>query len=146
GHCRGSGFGRQHPRAAGSATGSLIISRGHLPGRRAGGLITRAEALAAVPTHPTPVRGDAMRPFAPPSRPRGAVPFGLLAAALCVLSPSPAAADEALDPAALKRAKSATVRLKVTLPDNSVVQGSGFVIGSNLIVTNAHVLGMLRDE
>src|SRR5206468_191300 len=77
-------------------------------------------------------------------RPRAALAAAALLAVL--FASSPAAADEALDPAALKKAKAATVRLKVTLPDNTTVQGSGFVIGSNLIVTNAHVLGMLRDE
>ena len=39
------------------------------------------------------------------------------------------------------------MRLKVTLPDDTVVQGSGFFgAGPNLVLTNAHVLGMLRDE
>ncbi len=60
---------------------------------------------------------------------------------------SPAFADgKGLDPAALKRVKDSTVYLQVTLPDGSVVQGTGFVIGSPLILTNAHVLGMLDAD
>lgn len=51
-----------------------------------------------------------------------------------------------LDPAALKKVKDSTVYLQVTLPDGNVVQGTGFVIGSPLILTNAHVLGMLDAD
>ncbi|MCE9562344.1 MAG: serine protease [Planctomycetes bacterium] len=83
------------------------------------------------------------------TRPRRAVLFGLFVASLCVLvqSASLRAADDALDADTLKKSKAATVRLKVTLPDNSVIQGSGFFgAGPNLVLTNAHVLGMLRDE
>jgi V8-like Glu-specific endopeptidase len=53
---------------------------------------------------------------------------------------------KAIDPAALKKVKDSTVYLQVTLPDGSVVQGTGFVIGSPLILTNAHVLGMLDAD
>src|SRR5262245_29732292 len=86
------------------------------------------------------------RLFARPARPRPAVLSCLFVTALCILNARPAPADEALDAAVLKKAKAATVRLKVTLPDNTVVQGSGFFAGKNLVLTNAHVLGMLRDE
>jgi S1-C subfamily serine protease len=56
-------------------------------------------------------------------------------------------ADDSLDVAIVKKTKAATVRLRVTLADGAVVQGSGFIAGSpNLVLTNAHVLGMLRDE
>jgi V8-like Glu-specific endopeptidase len=81
------------------------------------------------------------RSFAPP--PRRAVAAALFAI-LC--TSSAATADEALDAAVLKKTKAATVRLKVTLPDNTTVQGSGFIISPTLVITNAHVLGMLRDE
>lgn len=53
---------------------------------------------------------------------------------------------KAIDPAALKKVKDSTVYLQVTLPDGNVVQGTGFVIGSPLILTNAHVLGMLDAD
>ena len=68
--------------------------------------------------------------------------------ALCLLTASSArAADsKSIDPAALKKVKDSTVYLQVTLPDGSVVQGTGFVIGSPLILTNAHVLGMLDAD
>jgi V8-like Glu-specific endopeptidase len=69
------------------------------------------------------------------------------AVGLCFLSASIAHADgKSIDPAALKKVKDSTVYLQVTLPDGSVVQGTGFVIGSPLILTNAHVLGMLDAD
>ena len=77
---------------------------------------------------------------------RRAVAVAAAALAAALLPAAAATADDALDPAPLKRAKAATVRLKVTLPDGTAVQGSGFAVGPNLVVTNAHVLGMLRDE
>jgi S1-C subfamily serine protease len=80
-------------------------------------------------------------PFASRFRAIAAVLFCLL------LGPAARAADDTLDAATLKKAKAAAVRLKVTLPDDSVVQGSGFFgAGPNLVLTNAHVLGMLREE
>ena len=66
---------------------------------------------------------------------------------LCLLSAGIARADgRNIDPAALKKVKDSTVYLQVTLPDGKVVQGTGFVIGSPLILTNAHVLGMLDAD
>src|SRR5919204_6975631 len=109
--------------------------------------MTLGRAARAMP--PAGSRGDPMpTPLAPPTPPRATARPGLAAAALFAVlcATSAAAADDALDPAALKKAKAATVRLKVTLPDNTVVQGSGFLINPTLVVTNAHVLGMLRDE
>jgi len=56
-------------------------------------------------------------------------------------------ADDRLDVDVLKRVKRATVYLRVTLPDAKEVQGSGFFgLEANLVLTNAHVLGMLRPE
>jgi V8-like Glu-specific endopeptidase len=56
-------------------------------------------------------------------------------------------ADERLDAEVLKKVKQATVYLRVTLPDKNVVQGSGFFgVEPGLVLTNAHVLGMLRPE
>jgi hypothetical protein len=52
-----------------------------------------------------------------------------------------------LDSEVLKKVKRATVLLHVTLADGSEVSGSGF-FGNirGLVMTNAHVLGMLRPE
>ncbi len=74
--------------------------------------------------------------------------LGLFAVALFpFLNSAVTAADDTLDEATLTKAKAATVRLKVTLHDDTVIQGSGFFgAGPNLVITNAHVLGMLRDE
>src|SRR5207249_3424636 len=45
----------------------------------------------------------------------------------------------------VERIKAATVFLRVLLPDGNLAQGSGFFGGErNLILTNAHVVGMLR--
>jgi V8-like Glu-specific endopeptidase len=67
--------------------------------------------------------------------------------ALWLSSASAVRADgKSIDPEALKKVKDSTVYLQVTLPDGNVVQGTGFVIGSPLILTNAHVLGMLDAD
>src|SRR5262245_16904646 len=72
---------------------------------------------------------------------------GLLAAGGAANPSNGRADDGRLDPELLKKVKRATVYLRVTLPDGQVVQGSGF-FGSyaGLVMTNAHVLGMLRPE
>jgi S1-C subfamily serine protease len=52
-----------------------------------------------------------------------------------------------LPPATLKSVKDATVLLKVTLPSGQVVSGSGFFAHApGVIITNAHVLGMLDPD
>src|SRR5207244_9325934 len=58
-----------------------------------------------------------------------------------------APADDQIKPDILKKVKQATVRLRVTLADGAEVEGSGFCgAGPGIILTNAHVLGMLRPE
>jgi S1-C subfamily serine protease len=57
------------------------------------------------------------------------------------------AADGKIDPAALKKVKAATVHIKVTLADGDTNEGSGFVTAAKgLVVTNAHVVGMLDND
>lgn len=47
----------------------------------------------------------------------------------------------------LKRVKSATLYLRVTLADGSEAEGSGFFgVEKGLVLTNAHVLGMLKKK
>lgn len=57
--------------------------------------------------------------------------------------------DGRLTPEALESVKRATVYIRVTLPDGAVASGSGF-FGSpeapNIILTNAHVIGMKSPE
>jgi S1-C subfamily serine protease len=63
---------------------------------------------------------------------------------LGLVSATTAAANQKLDRTTLKKLKQATVLLKVRLPDGRLVSGSGFFAGeSGLVLTNAHVLGML---
>jgi hypothetical protein len=58
-----------------------------------------------------------------------------------------APADDQIKVEVLKKVKQATVRLRVTLADGTQVEGSGFFgAGPGLVLTNAHVLGMLRPE
>src|SRR5579872_1917742 len=71
-----------------------------------------------------------------------ALALAWLAAAL----PAPAG-DGGLDPAVLKKVKAATVHLEVTLPNGDTVEGSGFFTDEpGVVLTNAHVLGMLDAD
>lgn len=62
--------------------------------------------------------------------------------------PAPVPAKPAtLDPDALRKVKQATVYLRVDLPNGSASEGSGFLCAApRIVVTNAHVLGMLRSD
>src|SRR5207253_8319797 len=61
-------------------------------------------------------------------------------------APSARGGDK-LDPAALKMVKQATAYLQVKLSDGRTAQGSGFFTDApGVIVTNAHVLGMLAAD
>jgi S1-C subfamily serine protease len=52
-----------------------------------------------------------------------------------------------LPKAVLDKVKRATAYLRITLPNNSVAQGSGFLgIRPGIVLTNAHVLGMLQAD
>jgi S1-C subfamily serine protease len=52
-----------------------------------------------------------------------------------------------LDAAVVQKVKQATVHLRVTLPDGGVGQGSGFfALEPGLVLTNAHVVGMLHPD
>jgi S1-C subfamily serine protease len=56
-------------------------------------------------------------------------------------------ANPQLPPELVQKVKRATVYLRVTLADGKVSQGSGFFgVESNIVLTNAHVLGMLRPD
>lgn len=58
-----------------------------------------------------------------------------------------ARADNPIDAAVLKKVKAATVHLEVTLPGGEMVEGSGFFTDEpGVILTNAHVLGMLDAD
>jgi S1-C subfamily serine protease len=60
----------------------------------------------------------------------------------------PSRADNpSLDVAVLKAVKAATVHLEVVLPDGTTAEGSGFFTDEpGVLVTNAHVLGMLDAD
>jgi predicted Zn finger-like uncharacterized protein len=60
--------------------------------------------------------------------------------------PLPAAPGQ-LAPDVLRKVKRATLYLRVTLPDGNVAHGSGFFgVYPGVILTNAHVIGMLQPE
>src|SRR5580658_5856202 len=59
----------------------------------------------------------------------------------------PVRADTQLEEAVLKKVKAATVHLEVTLANGDTVEGSGFFTDEpGVILTNAHVLGMLDAD
>ena len=71
----------------------------------------------------------------------------LAALAALLINTDSAPADDQIKVDVLKKVKQATVRLRVTQADGMQVEGSGFFgAGPGLILTNAHVLGMLRPE
>jgi S1-C subfamily serine protease len=52
-----------------------------------------------------------------------------------------------MDPATVTRVKDSTVYIRVELPNGGVAEGSGFLcLEPGLVMTNAHVLGMLRSD
>jgi S1-C subfamily serine protease len=67
--------------------------------------------------------------------------------ALSIAALSTPAHGQALPADKLKAVKDATVLLRVTLPNGQLVTGSGFFADSpGLVITNAHVLGMLDPD
>jgi S1-C subfamily serine protease len=81
---------------------------------------------------PPPAAGDP-QPQVAVLPPQAQVPAG----------PAPAQ----MDPATVARVKGSTVYLRVQLPNGDVAEGSGFLcLEPGIIVTNAHVLGMLRAD
>ena len=67
---------------------------------------------------------------------------------LVLLATSAASADDGpLSEEVLKSVKHATVQLRVKLANNRVAEGSGwFAVEKGLIITNAHVLGMVDAD
>jgi hypothetical protein len=56
-------------------------------------------------------------------------------------------ANPQLPPEVVQKVNRATVYLRVTLPDGRISQGSGFFgVEPNIVLTNAHVVGMLQPE
>jgi hypothetical protein len=57
------------------------------------------------------------------------------------------AADVKIEPEVLQKVKAATVHIRVTFADGDVSEGSGFATRlRGLVVTNAHVVGMLDND
>jgi S1-C subfamily serine protease len=71
--------------------------------------------------------------------------FATLAAAGAAIAQPPKSLPIQITPEAVRQTKQATVYLKVTGDSGQTLEGSGFFVSEpGLIVTNAHVLGMLR--
>jgi predicted Zn finger-like uncharacterized protein len=104
------------------------------------------------PAKEPPAKEPTPQPVAPPTDPLpplGKQPAGDPPAK----EPAPTADPPApsggvqLDRAVLTKVKLATLYLRITLPDGSVSQGSGFFgVEPGLVLTNAHVLGMLNPD
>lgn len=73
---------------------------------------------------------------------------GLLCLMLVIAGSAPVRAqDGPLDEKVLKAVKHATVQLRVKLANDSIAEGSGwFAVEKGLIITNAHVLGMVDAD
>jgi hypothetical protein len=80
--------------------------------------------------------------------PGGARDWRFLGLCALLAGVASAQADAArLDPGTLKKVKQATVHLRVQLPDGNTAEGTGFLTDEpGLVLTNAHVLGMLAPE
>jgi S1-C subfamily serine protease len=73
--------------------------------------------------------------------------LGLSALALLTWATAAPAADTKISPEALKKVKAATVHIKVTFADGDTSEGTGFATRlRGLVVTNAHVVGMLDND
>jgi S1-C subfamily serine protease len=82
-----------------------------------------------------------LRPLPPPRAPEFSSPPPKDAGAVV---PSTGPANAELSPEVVQKVKQATVYLRVTLAEGSIAQGSGFFgVEPNIILTNAHVVGML---
>ncbi len=68
-----------------------------------------------------------------------------LSATLLLLGRAGFCADDGLSAAVLSKVKAATVFLRIKTPRGEM-QGSGFFIAKDLIVTNAHVVGMSEED
>jgi hypothetical protein len=67
--------------------------------------------------------------------------------ALFIWGTRASAADTKITPEGLKKVKAATVHIKVTFADGDTAEGSGFATRlRGLVVTNAHVVGMLDND
>src|ERR1041384_2749181 len=72
--------------------------------------------------------------------------IALCALALFLWGTRASAADK-ISPEALKKVKAATVHIKVTFAHGDVSEGTGFATRlRGLVVTNAHVVGMLDND
>jgi S1-C subfamily serine protease len=89
---------------------------------------------------------DAEKGLESPPRPVGDLEFeSPLPKSLTVTEPSLAPANVELPREVVQRVKQATVYIQVRLADGGVAQGSGFFgVEPNVVLTNAHVLGMLH--
>ncbi len=74
--------------------------------------------------------------------------FAIVLFTLCWFgAPGYVRAGDQIAPDVLKKTKKATVYLRVTLTGGRVLEGSGFFGGAkNVVITNAHVLGMLSPD
>ncbi|HTU18065.1 MAG TPA: trypsin-like peptidase domain-containing protein [Gemmataceae bacterium] len=116
-----------------------------------------SEPVAAAANQPPPVPADgkvdampgAASRFAagpgvePPKGAGGAIPADPPNRAETAIPPGPVPKEMAAD--VVQKVKQSTTYLRVALADGNVAQGSGFfAVERDLVITNAHVVGMLR--
>jgi len=83
--------------------------------------------------------------MAPPPAAPARLPVERLKEEEVAIPDGPAPKEMAAD--VVKKVKQSTTYLRVTLPSGEIAQGSGFfALERNLVITNAHVVGMLRSS
>jgi S1-C subfamily serine protease len=101
--------------------------------------------VAIAVDEPSPVPVERKVDMAPPPAAQARLPVERLKEDEAAIPDGPLPKEMAAD--VVKKVKQSTTYLRVTLPSGEVAQGSGFfALERNLVVTNAHVVGMLRSS
>ncbi len=129
----------------GLAVGGVVLFVFLRPGSKKATPVV-AQAAAAEETPPAPAQGQnqpAPGPAAPMPGPAAGPPAAPPQGGEAAVPPGQAPAEMAGD--VVRKVKQSTAYLRVRQPDGGLAEGSGFfALERGLVITNAHVVGMLR--